>query len=74
MYFNFNYDNEDLHRQLIVKLYNYFIDMGRFDIYVYDFLENNLIIDKKVIQNSESMTKEQLETVMKTWVESQRGE
>ena len=74
IYFDFNYDNQDLHRQLSVQLYEYFMSNSKFDIYLYQYLESEGIIEAEKKPDTKSMTTEELETVMKSWVESQRGE
>ena len=73
MYFNFNYDNQDLHRQLSVGLYEYFLRDSKFDTYLYQFLEDNKIIDKEIVPEK-AVSKEELETIMKSWAASQGGE
>ena len=47
---------------------------SKFDIYLYQYLESEGIIEAEKKPDTKSMTTEELETVMKSWVESQRGE
>ena len=58
----------------MMRLYRYFIDVTGFDNYLYQFLENANIIDKEAIPNTKNMSVEELETIMKSWAASQRGE